>query len=376
MTKKIFYAYCSDERTFQNNKVLSALYCKQFPGISWISYLIEFAKVKGHVVITGDESLKAIINKEINASDVTVIADRDARHAKALVSMGALPGIVRCSESPLFAETFYENAARFCADYKAGILFNGLIKSHFSGKNHYYPMRYPSYHNDEIITDIIPWEKRGELVAVVANKYYRDAFHLKSLLNPKKLEAWVRGKLKLSSRSIKRYATKNQLHDTRLAAIDYFCNKSTLDIYGYHWHDINNLPLKWRKRLKHHILKRSPVQCEDKKQTMANYKFALCFENTIYPGYLTEKIIDCFVAGVIPIYLGDPTVERVIPSEIFIDMRNYNSWDDLYLKIKSVRKNEGENMIRKARQFLESETGQSFTYYNHAKIIFDLISRK
>ena len=359
---------------FQNNRVLSASYCKQFPGLSWISYFIELVKEKRHVVVTGDECLKAIINKEIKASDVTVISDKDSQHAKSLVSMGCKPGIVLCSESPLFAETFYEEAVSICADYKAGILFNGLIESHLSDKHDYYPMHYPSYSNDEINTSVVPWKKRKEIVVVVSNKYYRDAFHFKSLFNPKKLEAWIRGKFNLSSKSIKRYATKNQLHDTRLSAIDYFCNQSFLDIYGYYWNDLNNLPLRWRKRLKHHILKRSPLQCEDKNQTMANYKFALCFENTIYPGYLTEKIIDCFVAGVIPIYLGDPTVERIIPSEIFIDMRKYNNWDDLYLKIKSMSKIEGESMIRKARQFLESESGQSFTYYNHAKKIFDLIS--
>jgi Glycosyltransferase family 10 (fucosyltransferase) C-term len=374
MTK--IYTYCSDERAFQNNKILSAPYCMQFPGISWILYFIDFAKDKGHVVMTGDECVKAINNKEIKASDVTVISDIDSQHAKSLVSMGCKPGIVLCSESPLFAETFYEEAASICADYKAGILFNGIIERNFSGRHNYHPMHYPSYSNDEINTFVVPWEKRKEMVVVLSNKYYRDAFHFKSLFNPKKFEAWIRGKLKLSSKSIKRLATKNQLHDTRLSAIDYFCNQSFLDIYGYYWNDLNNLPLKWRKRLKHHILKRSPGQCEDKKQTIANYKYALCFENTIYPGYLTEKIIDCFVAGVIPIYLGDPVVEKTIPPDIFIDMRKYNNWDDLYLKIKSMSKIEGESMIRKARQFLESESGQSFTYYNHAKKIFDLISQQ
>jgi hypothetical protein len=374
MTSKKIYAYCNDTKVFQNNLVLSASYCKQFPGLSWISYFIELAKEKRHGVLTGDECLKAINNKEIKVSDVTVIADKDSQHAKALVSMGCKPGIVICSESPLYAETFYEEAEGFCSDYKAGILFNGLIESHISDKYNYYPMHYPSYRNDEINPLVIPWEKRKEIIVVVSNKYYRDAFHFKSLFNPKKLEAWIRGKFNLSSKSIKRYAIKKQLHDTRLSAIDYFCNQSVLDIYGYYWKDLNNLPLKWRRRLKHHILKWSSGQCEDKKQTIANYKFALCFENTIYPGYLTEKMIDCFVAGVIPIYLGDPDVEKTIPPDIFIDMRKYNSWNDLYAKLKSVNKIEGEKMIRSARQFLESETGQSFTYYDHAKKIFDLIS--
>jgi len=375
LMKKIIYAYCSDIRVFQSNKVLSASYCKQFPGLSWISEFIDLVKDKGHSVITGDVCLKAIINKEIKSSDVIVIADLDSQHAKSLVSMGSKPGIVLCYESPLFAETFYENVVSFCANYQAGILFNGIIENHFSGTHNYYPNHYPSFSNDEIPANIIPWEERNELVVMVSNKYYRNSFHLKSILNPKKFEAWVRGKFKLSSCSIKRYAMKNQLHDKRLEAIDYFCKKSLLDIYGSNWDNLNNLPLRWRYRLKNNIAKLAPIPCIDKKRTISNYKFSLCFENTIYPGYLTEKIIDCFVAGVIPIYLGDPNVEKIIPHDIFIDMRDYNSWDDLYCKIKSIGKNESENMIKSARQFLGSEIGQSFTYYNHAKKIFDLISQ-
>lgn len=374
MTTKI-YAYCNDIKAFQNNRVLSAAYCKHFAEISWIPYFVELAKEKGQHVITGDECLKAINNQQIKASEVIVISELDSKHAQELVSMGSNPGIVLCYESPLFAETFYKNAENICSGYPAGILFNGLIKKHFYNQHNYYPTYFPSYSNDEISARLVPWEKRRELVVVVSNKYYRDAFHFKKLLNPKKLEAWIRGKLKLSSCAIKRYAIKNQLHDTRLSAIDYFCNKSMLDIYGYSWNDLNNLPLKWRQRLKSHIEKLSPEQCGDKKRTIANYKFALCFENTVYPGYLTEKIIDCFVAGVIPIYFGDPMVERIIPPEIFIDMRKYSTWNDLYLKLKSVNKIEGEKMIQSARHFLKSELGQSFTYRHHAKKIFNLVSQ-
>ena len=374
MPKKI-YAYCSDIKAFQNNKVLSASYCSQFPGLSWISHFISLAKDKGHTVITGDICLKAINNGgRMNPPDVIVISDLDSWHAKSLLLRGCKPGIVLCYESPLFAETFYENAASICADYDAGILFNGIIESHFPDRQNYFPNRYPSYSNEELPSSIIPWEKRKELVVVVSNKYYRNAFQLKDIFHPKKLEAWVRGKFKISSRSIKRYALKNQLHDKRLEAMDYFSKKSFLDIYGHSWDSLSNLPLKWRTTLKHSIAKGTPMPCEDKKQTISNYKFALCFENTIYPGYLTEKLIDCFVAGVIPVYLGDPAVERIIPPEIFIDTRKYQSWDSLYDKLKSINKVEGENMIRAAHRFLESEVGQSFTYDNHAKRIFDLIS--
>jgi hypothetical protein len=134
------------------------------------------------------------------------------------------------------------------------------------------------------------------------------------------------------------------------------------------------LPLKWRKRLGKTIKKLNPQHCVDKNETVSRYKFALCFENNIYPGYVTEKIIDCLAAGVIPIYLGAPDIKKIIPDTAFIDMRDYSSWKDLLKKIQSVDQNEGEQMLHSAQDFVRSERGQRYTYDNHAKKIWDLLT--
>jgi hypothetical protein len=49
----------------------------------------------------------------------------------------------------------------------------------------------------------------------------------------------------------------------------------------------------------------------DKIKTLSQYKYSLCFENTFTPGYVTEKIVDSFLAGSMPIYWGGA------PSNIF-----------------------------------------------------------
>ena len=46
----------------------------------------------------------------------------------------------------------------------------------------------------------------------------------------------------------------------------------------------------------------------DKIAWLKNYKFNICFENSSYPGYLTEKLFDAFAAGCIPIYWGDTSL--------------------------------------------------------------------
>ena len=67
----------------------------------------------------------------------------------------------------------------------------------------------------------------------------------------------------------------------------------------------------------------------DKRKTMSQYRYALCLENNAHPlwstGYVTEKIFDCFYAFSVPVYLGAPDVEKIIPPECFIDLRNFSS---------------------------------------------------
>lgn len=49
---------------------------------------------------------------------------------------------------------------------------------------------------------------------------------------------------------------------------------------------------------------------EQKIDGMKDYMFSFAFENDIYPHYFTEKLLDCFMTGTIPIYLGDPEIGK------------------------------------------------------------------
>lgn len=48
------------------------------------------------------------------------------------------------------------------------------------------------------------------------------------------------------------------------------------------------------------------------------YNYALVFENQQQPGYITEKLLDCFKAGTVPIYWGAPNASDYIPQETFL----------------------------------------------------------
>ena len=55
-------------------------------------------------------------------------------------------------------------------------------------------------------------------------------------------------------------------------------------------------------------------------------KFSFCYENAEGPdGYITEKILDCLIAGVVPIYWGPKNINHWINEDIFIkDLQTFN----------------------------------------------------
>lgn len=46
-----------------------------------------------------------------------------------------------------------------------------------------------------------------------------------------------------------------------------------------------------------------------KHEWLKGYKFNIAFENSSYPGYLTEKLFDAFAARCVPIYWGDTSLK-------------------------------------------------------------------
>ncbi len=73
--------------------------------------------------------------------------------------------------------------------------------------------------------------------------------------------------------------------------------------------------------------------CTDKAETFSHYRYALCFENTFHPiwtrGYLTEKILDCMASLTIPVYYGCSNIEELVPTDCFIDYRQFSSLKEL-----------------------------------------------
>lgn len=52
----------------------------------------------------------------------------------------------------------------------------------------------------------------------------------------------------------------------------------------------------------------------------SQYRFSISVENSSTPGYSTEKIVHALAAGTIPIYFGDPLIDRVFNPRRFINV--------------------------------------------------------
>lgn len=105
----------------------------------------------------------------------------------------------------------------------------------------------------------------------------------------------------------------------------------------------------------------------DKKAFQAKHKFAIAFENTSYDGYCTEKLMEAFAAGTIPIYWGDPNVTKDFNPEAFINAHDYASFDEVVERVKEIDQNDNLYLkIRNANPLLMESTDNglaSFLYH-------------
>ena len=83
----------------------------------------------------------------------------------------------------------------------------------------------------------------------------------------------------------------------------------------------------------------------NKTKFLNNYKFSLAMENTKADGYITEKVIDAFVAGNIPIYYGNYMIEEYINPKAFILIKGE---EDMMEKIEYIKKIDNDDKLYKS----------------------------
>jgi hypothetical protein len=365
-------AICSDIKEFKLDQLQDELWSRNFPGAGWITCLYKVATASSANVASGDIAIRNVRSNKWLACDIYVIQDMDSKDAEKLLELGARPFLITCFESPLYAPRFYQNVSQIAEKfkYKIGFPFKGK-KCKFSESVGNIDFRFPSFYLKDM-KEIQSWNSRKKIILVAANKYITNRVFMPKKPSMRGLIRQVKNMLRKLQDPFYRIALANSLHDQRLEVIEYFSVGDNLDICGKGWDKWDELPSTWVKRLENIIKERYLGVCENKIDLISNYRFSICFENMVMSGYITEKIIDCFVAGTLPIYLGAPDVDSFMPSNSFIDMRRFQSIEQVKAFMNSLDDKSALTMIMAGRDYLKTEVGRLHSYEGFADYVFKL----
>jgi len=177
------------------------------------------------------------------------------------------------------------------------------------------------------------------------------------------------------------------LYIERVAAIRWFEKNAPDDflLYGVDW----NIPAArngirgalerrfWKgigRFIKLHPFPSYRGRVDSKRNVLEKTRFSICYENVRdLPGYITEKIFDCFFAGCIPIYWGASNVTEHIPQNCFIDRRQFNDMSDLYHFLRAMTDAEFVGYQQRISDFLSSEAAHPFEAHFFAETIVKTI---
>ena len=88
-------------------------------------------------------------------------------------------------------------------------------------------------------------------------------------------------------------------------------------------------------------------EIETKEQGLCDYMFSVSIENAFYETFFTEKLLDCFATGTIPVYLGTPNICDYFNCDGIINLTDefdvseeiyYNKMDAILDNLERVKK--------------------------------------
>lgn len=148
----------------------------------------------------------------------------------------------------------------------------------------------------------------------------------------------------------KKSAHPDELYTARQRVITYFERHggNDFEFYGRGWAYSGFRNYRGEIANKHEMLKK--------------YRFSFCYENIKnIKGYVTEKIFDCFAAGVVPVYLGASNIKEYVPSNCFISPADFSSMDALVAYLKNMPEKKYNQYLANIRRYLKSDKAQKFS---------------
>lgn len=177
------------------------------------------------------------------------------------------------------------------------------------------------------------------------------------------------------------------LYSERVRVIRWFESHAPhdFDLYGVDW----NMPVVrgglvgklerrlWRVLARFVKLSLFPSyrgRVAHKREVLTRTRFAICYENVHdLPGYITEKIFDCFFSGCVPVYWGARNITDYIPADCFVDRRHFRDTGDVYNFLKAMTEQEFRGYQQRIAAFLQSDAAYLFSSESLAETIVNAI---
>lgn len=301
--------------------------CKKYPGSGWMPVLGQYCADDHLECLSGHEAIMRLQLGVLKPNEIAIVQEENNTQGIELRLRGGRCTVLFCLESPLYTRAFYEtHLPELKKVFPHQMLFGNL-----GTEKVYFPSF--DFENDLFHVEHVKWkDRRKQLCMVTSNKYLGGIY-------------------------------PGELQTLRYQAIGYF--KETrkqddiFDLYGKGW------PSDYA----------SEIPAGEKINTIKDYKYCLCIENLTMPGYVTEKIIDAMVAGVVPVYSGAPDIQEFIPEDCFVYLGlpgvpfQFEFWD----QFAHWNEKHAESILHQGRRFLISDSGDRFSYQYFAKRVLQSV---
>ena len=182
-----------------------------------------------------------------------------------------------------------------------------------------------------------------------------------------------------ANKNFKNPVKYRDLYKERAKIIQYFETSTTEEfkLYGSAWdirYELLTFPKLQKIARKLKILgnlKSYGGICVSKNDVIRSSTFNICFENCVYPGYLSEKVFDAILGGSIPIYWGHHEIPQSLKTAV-IDASHFETAKDLIGYCCNLEIEKRFRILEYGKVFLATE-GLHYSHQRYAEEIKSII---
>jgi Glycosyltransferase family 10 (fucosyltransferase) C-term len=290
--------------------------------------------------------------ERVPLEDAFVVADDWTREVARLVSRGARPAVLVSFDSPITAWRLYYHLEAISARFPHTFLYEGA-RERVAPTTWFHPLHFPVPCPPPRPTGL-PWSNRRFLAALARN------------------EALPRGlSLARTIAGLRYRPVARERYQARLRAFEFFANNDELDLFGDAWEQRHP---SVAPELHAAAARAYRGSAEDTLGLLAKYRFALVYENTRFPGYVTDRILDCFFARCIPIYSGAPDIAQYVPPSAFVDVRQFQTFPELERFLVRTTEDDARRYVDAAYAFMISPAFESWCAERFARDLVEAVA--